>query len=508
MAGRRDDENGEDDGRDRRASDRDVLDVRGGRSGRRPRFLGETDEEDDGASRSRARGVSRDRDEDRPFDRRDRDRRDQDDDRDDEDRRGEGGGREDKRADRDGGKPANGKPANNKSSNGKPSKDKSGSNGKSDSGDKSGDATSGDDAAKDGDDQSDDKQSEERRKKRRPTVYIVGALVLLLLIAGGLYYYFSTRGLVSTDDAYTDGRVVMIAPQIAGQVISLDVADNQFVHKGDPLIHIDPRQYIFTRDQAKGTLDSNDAQARGQLLGVEIAKKNFPATLQLAKANLDASRASLTLASANLARQKGLPKQATTQQEVDQAQASYDQAVAQVAQNEARVTQAEPVQQNIGQSQQQVSELQGQSEQAKARLDQADLNVEWTVVRAPQDGWVTQRSVEAGNYLQAGQQIMSLVTPDIWVTANFKETQLDQMRPGQRVAFKVDAYPDLKLTGHVDSIQRGSGSRFSAFPAQNATGNFVKIVQRVPVKLLIDSGLDPREAMPVGISVEPTVTVR
>ena len=116
--------------------------------------------------------------------------------------------------------------------------------------------------------------------------------------------------------------------------------------------------------------------------------------------------------------------------------------------------------------------------------------------------------MEKGNYLTAGQQIMQIVSPDIWVTANFKETQLDLMRPGQSVKITVDAYPDLKLRGHVDSIQLGSGSRFSAFPAENATGNFVKIVQRVPVKIVIDSGLDPTLPLPLGISVEPAVTVR
>ena len=166
------------------------------------------------------------------------------------------------------------------------------------------------------------------------------------------------------------------------------------------------------------------------------------------------------------------------------------------------------MQQNIGQSQEQVSQLQGSLEQAKGRLDQANLNIEWTVVRAPQDGWVTRRNVNKGNYVSAGTQIMSLVTTDLWVTANFKETELDGMRAGQQVAVSIDAYPDLQLRGHVDSIQRGSGSRFSAFPAENATGNFIKIVQRVPVKIVIDSGLKPDEPVPLGISVVPTVMLQ
>ena len=139
-------------------------------------------------------------------------------------------------------------------------------------------------------------------------------------------------------------------------------------------------------------------------------------------------------------------------------------------------------------------QLQGEVEQAQAKLDQANFNLEWTVVRAPQDGWITKRNVEVGNYVTPGQQIFSIVSPQVWVTANFKETQLDRIRPGQAVDIEVDAYPHLKLKGHVDSIQLGSGSKFTAFPPENATGNFIKIVQRVPVKIDIDSGLDPESA--------------
>ena len=361
---------------------------------------------------------------------------------------------------------------------------------------------------KKGEGKSEDEQAQGRRRGRRPVVIIVALVVAALLIAGGAYLYLSSRGKASTDDAYTDGNVVAIAPQVSGQVISLEVNDNQFVHKGDILIRIDPRQFQYTKEQAQGTLDSFKAQVASQKLGVDISKKNFPAALQLAQANLVSAKANLLLQQANYDRQKNLPKAATTQQDVDTATANFQQAQAQVELNQARVTQAEPVQQNIGQSQEQVSQITGQAEQAQGQLDQANLNIEWSVVRAPQDGWVTRRNVNAGNYVASGTQIMSLVTTDVWVTANFKETELDGMRPGQTVMLKVDAYPDLDLRGHVDSIQRGSGSKFSAFPAENATGNFVKIVQRVPVKLLIDSGLKADEPLPLGLSVEPTVMLK
>jgi membrane fusion protein (multidrug efflux system) len=286
------------------------------------------------------------------------------------------------------------------------------------------------------------------------------------------------------------------------------VTDNQFVHKGDPLIHIDPRQYIYDRTQAEGTLATAKAQYEGTKLGVTIAKKNFPAALEQAQAQLATAKANLVKAQADYDRQKSLPKLATSQQEVDQATSALHQAQAQVMLADAQVTEAEPVQERIDQTATQVGQLGGQIGQAQSRLDQANLNISWTIVTAPQDGWITKRNVEVGNYVTPGQQIFSIVSPDVWITANFKESQLDLMRPGQPTDISIDAYPNLKLKGHVDSIQLGSGSKFTAFPPENATGNFVKIVQRVPVKIVIDTGLDPQIPLPLGISAVPRVTVK
>lgn len=365
-----------------------------------------------------------------------------------------------------------------------------------------------DDGSAEGESKDADKEGEEERKKRRPTVLIVAIVVLGALTLGGIYWWLAGLNVESTDDAYTDGRAVAIAPQIAGRVVSLDVTDNQFVRKGQALIHIDPRQYINDRDQNRGALATAKAQLAGQRFSVEIAKKNFPAALQSALADLASAKANLVRRQADFARQKSLPRQATTQQDVDTATANLEQAQAQVLQMQARVLQSEPVKENIAVTEETQRNLTGQVEQAQARLHQSDLNLSYTVLRAPQDGWVTRRNVEKGNYVTAGQQIFNIVSPEVWVTANFKETQLNLMRPGQSVRLTVDAYPDLELRGHVDSIQLGSGSKFSAFPAENATGNFVKIVQRVPVKIIIDSGLDPTLPLPLGLSVEPTVTVR
>ena len=175
-------------------------------------------------------------------------------------------------------------------------------------------------------------------------------------------------------------------------------------------------------------------------------------------------------------RQLALSDLATTQANRDNANSSYQLAAGQTQQAQAQGQQSELVGQNIAQAEAQVRQLEGQVEQARGSLEQAQINLGYTRVVAPQDGWVTKRNVEVGDFLQSGQQIMALVVPEVWVTANFKETALARMRPDQRVKISVDAYPQLKLRGHVDSVQLGLGSRFTAFPPENATGNFVKIV--------------------------------
>jgi membrane fusion protein, multidrug efflux system len=346
------------------------------------------------------------------------------------------------------------------------------------------------------------------KPEKRPPALTIGLVILALLALGGLYYWWAYRNIESTDDAYTDGRAVVIAPRVAGDVVSLDVTDNQFVKKGQPLIHIDPRQYRIDRELAEGSLETAKHQFAQQQYGVEIGRKNFPAQLDQAQANLASAKANLAKAQSDYDRQRALSQQATTRQDVDAATAALKQAQAQVMLTSAQVVQNSPVPQRIGETESQVGQSKGQIEQAQARLDQADLNLTWTVVEAPQDGWITKRNVEMGNYVAPGQQIFTIVAPEVWVTANFKETQLTDIRPGQPARIHVDAYPSLKLRGHVDSIQLGSGSKFSAFPVENATGNFVKVVQRVPVKIVIDSGLDPKLPLPLGISVVPEVTVK
>ncbi|CAH2600082.1 HlyD family secretion protein [Rhodovastum atsumiense] len=343
---------------------------------------------------------------------------------------------------------------------------------------------------------------------RSPRMWIILGLVALVAAIGGGWHWYATRDQESTDDAYTDGRAVVVAAKVAGYVTELNVTDNQPVRAGQVLLRIDPRDYLAARDQAQGRLDSARAQRDNARVALELARIVYPARLASAQAQRTAAQAVLTRARADLRRQQGLPRAATTQTALDESTAGAAQAEAQLAQAEAAVRQAEPVAQNIAQAEAQLRELEGQVAQAEAQLRQAEVNLSYCTLVAPQDGTVTKRNVERGNFVNAGASLMSLVSPELWVTANFKESQLDRMRPGQKVRISVDAYPGLDLRGHVDSLQMGSGGRFSAFPPENATGNFVKIVQRVPVKIVIDAGVDPNRPLPLGLSVVPTVALR
>ena len=344
--------------------------------------------------------------------------------------------------------------------------------------------------------------------KRASRAKLVLLLIVLFAVAGGATHWYLTKEEASTDDAYTDGHAIAVAPQVSGTVVALRVSDNQRVKAGDVLLEIDPRSYVAARDQAQGSLDVAEAQLANARISLDWTKQDYPARLAAAQASLASAEAMHFKAQADQRRQRNLPKQATSQQDIDSAESALRASDARIAEAQAAVRRAELVPQYIGQAEAQVRQLEAQVALARAQLAQAELNLSWTKVAAPQDGWITKRNVEVGNYINVGQQIFSIVSPEVWVTANFKEGQLDYMRPGQKVRIKVDAYPSLDLRGHVDSIQLGSGSKFTAFPPENATGNFVKVVQRVPVKIVIDSGLDPNIPLPLGISVEPTVTVR
>ncbi len=362
-----------------------------------------------------------------------------------------------------------------------------------------------DKSGKDDSEGDDGKDKDGAKKKRWPIVVL--AIVTVLVVAAGIVWWFLTRNQESTDDAYTEGNAVSIAPQVQGYVVERRVDDNSFVHAGDLMLRIDPRQYIDARDQAQSNLDLALAQLASARIDLEIARVRFPADLQQSEAQLEQARANQVNAGHEYRRQRTVDQRATTQSTVDQATAQFVSARANTEQIQAQLRVSSLVGPNIEATETTLKQRQAQVEQARANLAQAELNLSYTEIRAPQDGTVTRRNVDVGTYLQAGQQVFYVTSPITWVVANFKETQLNRMRIGQRVLIHVDAYPELKLHGHIQSFQQGAGARFTTFPSENATGNFVKIVRRLPVKIVIDEAI-PRPSLPLGLSVEPTVDLK
>ncbi len=362
-----------------------------------------------------------------------------------------------------------------------------------------------------GDEENDDqngdgKDGKPKKKSRLPIIILV--IVFVLACIGGVVYWLMTRNFESTDDAYTEGNAVSIAPKVSGYVIERMVDDNVFVHRGDLMLRIDPRDYMTARDQARANLELAKAEMRSAEIDLDISRVRYPANREEAKAQLAQALANQADATREYKRQKTVDQRATTQTTVDQATTQAESTTASVKQMQAQLQVASLVPQNIADSTATLKQRQAQVAQAQASLEQTELNLSYTEIRAPQDGTITRRNVDVGTYAQAGQQVFYVVSPQVWIVANFKETQLDRMRPGQHVTLDVDAYSKLKLHGHVESIQQGSGARFTTFPSENATGNYVKIVRRVPVKIIVDSGIDPGAGLPLGLSVEPTVDLR
>jgi membrane fusion protein (multidrug efflux system) len=369
---------------------------------------------------------------------------------------------------------------------------------------KDGDKSDHSDGDKNGSDENGSKKSKGPGKKP----LIILAVVAVILLIGGFVWWFATRNQATTDDAYTDGNAITIAPQVSGYVVDLAINDNVYVHKGDLLVVIDKRDYQAQVDAAQAQLGLAEAQLNAALVQLDIARVQYPAQYLQAKAQTSSAEANLKQAQAAWERQHAVDQRATSQQNIDTADAQQQTARANVQQAHAQEQTASLVPQQIRQTVATVEERRQQVQQAEAQLEQARLNLSYCEVRAPSDGWVTRRNVQYGSFLQAGMSLFSIVTPDVWVTANFKESQLERMRPGDKVDIEVDAYSKLELHGHIDSVQLGSGSRFSAFPAENATGNFVKIVQRVPVKIVIDSALPRDQPLGLGLSVTPKVYLK
>jgi membrane fusion protein, multidrug efflux system len=350
-----------------------------------------------------------------------------------------------------------------------------------------------------------DKGGNDEKKPRSKKPLIIIAIIIVVLGIIGFCIWFADRNQVSTDDAYTDGNTVSMVPKVSGYVTALNINDNSHVRKGDLLLQIDKRDYLTAQAQAVAQLALAKAQLDSAQNALRIARVQYPAQLESARAQQQSAAAAAALAQASYDRQHAVDKRATTQESIDSSTSQQRSTAASLKSAEAQVAIAKLVPEQVQSAISTVEERQASVQSAQAQVDQAALNLTYTDIVAPTDGFITSRNVQLGSYLTAGQVMFLLVTPEVWITANYKESQIGRMRVGDKVEVEVDAYSGFKLEGHVDSIQYGSGSRFSAFPAENATGNFVKIVQRVPVKIVIDRGLDPNRPLPIGLSVSPVV---
>ena len=338
------------------------------------------------------------------------------------------------------------------------------------------------------------------RRSRRRWRLILGIGLPLILIGGFLYYWFYMRPYESTDDAFIEGNVIPIAPQVSGRVTKLLVQDNEQVKEGGLLLQIDPRDYEARLAQAQAAL----VAARSRLEQAKAQVDTDRAKVHQEQASLSAAQSEAERAQADLKRYQAVQSQAVSRTQLDlaAAQARSTAAAVAVAQSREKAAEAQVVLSKAA-----VQTAQAEVERAQASVQEAQLELSYTHVKAPEAGFVTHRTVEAGTYVQPGQVLLALVPPRVWVVANFKETQLTDMKPGQPVQVNVDAYPDHSFPAHVDSIQRGSGARFSLLPPENASGNYVKVVQRVPVKIVFNQPPDPNLPLGPGMSVVPVVNV-
>lgn len=338
------------------------------------------------------------------------------------------------------------------------------------------------------------------------TKYIKFFMVALIILLGvGIYYYFY-RDEVSTDSATIDGHAVVVSPKVQGYVKTLYIQDNQLVKAGDILLEIDPTDYIIRRDRAKAALVAAKAAANAAYNNLATTAVSAPSNVDSAEAQVAAEQATWERSFADRQRMESLfSAGACSRQQLDQAIATEKSDHSTLDKLQADLRSANTAPSVIAASQSTTDQLLAQVKQAEADLAQAESDLANTKIIAPMDGRITNRSVELGNYVQAGQQLASLVGTELWIVANFKENQLEHMQPGQAVDIRIDAYPNVNLRGKVDSFQSGTGSYFSLFPAENATGNFVKIVQRVPVKIVFDSPPDGTFHLGPGMSVIPTV---
>ena len=342
------------------------------------------------------------------------------------------------------------------------------------------------------------KEKHHHRVKKR---IIVPIITFALLALGGIYALLHAHYYQSTDDAFVEGHIISVAPRVSGPVIKLYIKDNQQVKKGDLLLEIDPNDYIVALEQKEAKL----LEAKAQL---NASHKNIQETTSVSsKTSKDISsvKSRLDYAKRTYERDLKLSKDGiVSKEELDNSKTAYNSLTANyLAEQEKKKAADIAIQSAIAKRQ----EIEATIKRLESEIDEAKLNLSYTKIYAPQDGKISARTVEEGNYVQIAQPLMSIVSDEVWVVANYKETQLEQVKAGQEVIIKVDTYPKKRFKGKVDSLQKATGAKSSLFPPENAVGSYVKIVQRIPVKIIFCEDISEYNITP-GMSVVPKIKIR
>ena len=342
-------------------------------------------------------------------------------------------------------------------------------------------------------------------------------IVAAVLIVGALSFYAYIRYRnthISTDDAFVTGRVHVVASKVPGTVKSVFAHDNQLVKQGTLLVEIDERDYDVRVKEADSAMSAEKAKMDELVSRVDVVRKQlteYRFRAESARSNLKLQEVNLKQAEIDFKRAARLhEKKIIAEERYEKMKTAHDGALAQVDAAKEQLKQAEAAletQKSLIRQSESAYIAQGSSARQKGEALAAEkLKQSYTKIFAPSDGYVTRKNLEIGNQIQPGQPLMAIVAlEDVWILANYKETQLERVKPGQKVTISVDSYPGKTFTGKVQSIMAGTGTAFSLFPPENATGNYVKVVQRIPVKIVLDQGTDPNHVLRVGMSVEPTI---
>lgn len=360
------------------------------------------------------------------------------------------------------------------------------------------------------------KTSAPQNQKRKRIALLI---LTIIIVAGGIigYFYIAYKKThISTDDAFIEGRIHTVSSKVPGTIKNVHVTDNQFIRKGDLLVEIDPEDFDVKVREASAVFDVERTKLLELKYKLDTARQQFEelkAVVGVAKANLELQEANMKQTEIDMKRAENLLKEDVIPEErYEKTKTAYDIAVAQVRAAKENLTQAYArLETQIALIKQTESSIEPQKaliRQKEASLSAAELNRSYTKIYAPANGYITRKSVEIGNQIQAGQPLMAVVSlDDVYVVANYKETQLEKIKVGQKVEIKVDTYPGKVFKGRVDSIMAGTGSVFSLFPPENATGSYVKVVQRIPVKIIFEKDTDTEHVLRIGMSVVPTIII-